>query len=62
MSGRRKMPLVDQRLKTGSVKPLPTILSRKRKNEEDPMQPVTSSFNDPINNENRRISTATSMP
>ena len=38
MTGRRKAVLGDR--KPGSNKPLPAILSRKRKNEEDPMQPV----------------------
>ena len=40
MSGRRKAQILEVK-KNNAGKPLPAILSRKRKNDEDPMQPVS---------------------
>ena len=48
MSGRRKAQILEVR-KTSSAKPLPAILSRKRKNDEDPMQPDLHSYFSAVN-------------
>jgi len=48
MSGRRKAQVLEVR-KTNASKPLPAILSRKRKNDEDPMQPDLHSYFNPVN-------------
>ena len=63
MSGRRKAQILEVK-KNNAGKPLPAILSRKRKNDEDPMQPVSflsGRKNFSLSFFSFRISTATSV-
>eukprot|EP00092_Neocalanus_flemingeri_P036345 GFUD01039568.1.p1 GENE.GFUD01039568.1~~GFUD01039568.1.p1 ORF type:complete len:524 (+),score=128.08 GFUD01039568.1:219-1790(+) len=48
MSGRRKAQILEVR-KTTTAKPLPAILNRKRKNDEDPMQPDLHGYFSAVN-------------